>query len=359
MQSQGITKTELVKEYITGLIEKKELSDDGRIPSENILTEKLGVSRVTVRRALAELYAAGSIRTERGKGSFAVGYNKSLSDISVAVIISSLEKESRFLDIYSGIQNYLSNKNITTTLLSSDYRVANEKTHINSMIENGCKNLIVMPIALEDNSAFYREHIKNGVNIVFIDQKPSELSCNYVHSDNISGGFEMTEHLISLGHKRIAYIYQEIPEISSSTADRISGYKSALKANGISCSPELICFTNRRICDKTIDHLLSLEAPPTAIFASNDYLAYTIYELLILKGINVPSQISLAGFDNLSILSPDAPPFTTVDQDFYSIGYNAAKCLYNIMEETSRIISDISIPITPLFRGTTAKPNRD
>lgn len=351
------TKTDAVSEYIIELISSKALPDSGKIPSENILSKKLNVSRVTVRRAIAELAFKGVLRTERGRGSFAIGY-KNLNNpaLTVPLIVSSLEADSRFLDICSGAQNYLSKKNIGIALSSSDFRVANEKKSVTAFFEEGHRNMLVLPVALEDSSEFYRSFIKKGVNFVFIDQKPPELPCNYVHSDNFSGGYDITEHLISLGHRRIAYIYQEFPEISSSTNARISGYKSALKAHGISQSSELICYTNRTICDKTLEHLLSLSEPPTAFFANNDFLAQTIYELLTLKGISVPEDISLTGFDNITNLLNDVPDFTTVDQDFYAMGYNAAKRLCGIIEKHDGILKDIAIPVKPIFRKTTDKP---
>lgn len=349
-------KSTIVTEYIKNLIRDKKLPSDGRLPSENSLTKELGVSRVTVRRALAELCEKGIIYTEHGRGSFASDYSQSGdSTVLIPFIISNGESSSRFLDIYSGTQNFFLSKNMQIILSVSNHNPEQEKNSIMQFKNSGYNHMIVIPNGINDNSTFYYDLIRNGTNFVFVDQKPPIFPYNYVHSDNFFGGFTITNHLIEYGHKRIAFIYYEAPQNSSSTNDRIAGYRFSLKKNNIAYDSNLVCYTDDLLCEQTLEQLLSLPEPPTAIFAVNDTLAIYISNLLSKRGISVPDDISLAGYDNLPFSETYSPAITTINQNFYNLGYKAAELMYNIIKNPTNVITDCSIPVELVLRDSVKK----
>jgi DNA-binding LacI/PurR family transcriptional regulator len=126
--------------------------------------------------------------------------------------------------------------------------------------------------------------------------------------------FDLTEHLISMGHRSIACISSDITTIQA--AERINGYLDALKKNGISINDELIFDGCQGHTDSIIDvtkRIMRLKRPPTAIMTINDYTAIDVYQAASEMGIKVGSDIAVTGFDNTQISALMNPSLTTVD----------------------------------------------
>lgn len=172
-----------------------------------------------------------------------------------------------------------------------------------------------------------------------------------VLSTNFKGAYEATEHLLSLGHRRIGYIEGRADLLSSRL--RKDGYESALSDYGVSVEAQLISrgdFTPEtgRECAR---HLLNLEEPPTAIFASNDQTAIGVYEAAKQAGITIPEDLSVAGFDNI----PESMLYdlTTIDQFVADMGYRSARMLYELIQgEQLDILSEV-IETELVIRGST------
>ncbi|MBQ4835891.1 MULTISPECIES: LacI family DNA-binding transcriptional regulator [Pseudoalteromonas] len=135
-----------------------------------------------------------------------------------------------------------------------------------------------------------------------------------VRSNDEQGAYELTEHLISLGHKEIAFIKGH-PD-HSATEKRFSGYQNALLKHGIEYEEKLVAegnFSYHSGADSAKE-ILDLEPMPTAVFASNDYMAAAVLKLATQRRIRVPEDISIAGFDNAPIARHIWPGLTTIAQ---------------------------------------------
>ncbi len=153
-----------------------------------------------------------------------------------------------------------------------------------------------------------------------------------VGAANWSGGLAATEHLIALGHRRIGFIAGPRQLLCSRT--RLDGYRSALEGAGIPVVDELIVqgdfyhesgFTQG-------DALLSLADPPTAIFASSDQMAFGVYEAIRRRGLRVPDDVSVVGFDDLPEARWSSPPLTTVRQPLSEMGSLAARTVLRLSQ---------------------------
>lgn len=169
------------------------------------------------------------------------------------------------------------------------------------------------------------------VPIVLVnDQYPGE----FVHSvliDNVNGIRAAAEHLIALDHRRIAYIGDRSGYHSD--AERLTGYKEALAAAGIAFAPELAVAGNGKHdgAIEAVHRLLALERPPTAICCYNDMTALGAIRAIHARGLRVPDDVSVTGFDDLFFAPYLQPPLTTVRQPMKQMGQMAMENLLKLM----------------------------
>lgn len=198
--------------------------------------------------------------------------------------------------------------------------------------------VIVAPVSAE---------FKSDDFIVSIDPTMSHPNYPSVHATNYQGSVDAMEYLLSLGHRRIGYISGRA-ELESSNR-RLLGYLDSLRNAGIAIDEALIASG-----DYTTEtgvtgarQLLSLENPPTAIFASNDQMAMGVYQTAQELGLRIPEDFSLIGFDNIS--ESKYLGLTTVDQFILDQGYVATQMLIKIIngipldEQTYRVQTQLVI----------------
>lgn len=173
-----------------------------------------------------------------------------------------------------------------------------------------------------------------------------------VGSTNWRGGVQATEHLLHLGHRRIACV--GVPAESTPGIERLAGYRSALDAAGVPNDPSLIRNGHYLFADGLALRSL-LEGPdrPTAVFAANDQVACGVLEAARLAGLSVPGDLSVVGFDDTLTASVTAPPLTTVRQPLANMGQLAARACINALRGTTPIGSDVQLATTLVVRGST------
>ncbi len=162
-----------------------------------------------------------------------------------------------------------------------------------------------------------------------------------VSVDDYKAGFDATNYLISLGKKKIA-IACDIGQKDKHTSSgfRLSGYLDALKQNNIEYDENLIIGQSEEYDEikKIVDNLLNLEELPDAVFALADTVAIEIIKELSLRGISVPEDISVMGFDNTLMSEMYIPSITTVAQPQYDIGVKATEILLEKMADKEKYV---------------------
>jgi len=205
-----------------------------------------------------------------------------------------------------------------------------------------------------------------------VDQELGKLNIPYVFVDpigmpdqdvpvigatNFEGGIEATEHLLSLGHRRIGIVTGERGLACSQ--ERLDGYKEALAEAGLGVDEDLICFGNFQVEGGYAGaaRLLALPDPPTAIFAGSDQQAYGVYQAVKAAGLSVPDDISVVGFDDVPLCQWVSPPLTTVRQPLTEMAREATRILvemaYRDIEPPSK---KIELPTSLVVRESTAPP---
>lgn len=183
-------------------------------------------------------------------------------------------------------------------------------------------------LTLSGPSALIEAAHGSGLPFVIVDPVDTESrSMVSVGSSNWAGARTATEHLIALGHERIAWIGG--PEASAAARDRVYGYQAALDAAGLTIDPTLVR-SARFAVDAGREHareLLGLERPPTAIMAADDEIAFGVLSTAHDLGIRVPDQLSVTGFDDTPQAAWTTPPLTTVHQHLEGMGAMAVQTI--------------------------------
>ncbi|MCS6831692.1 MAG: substrate-binding domain-containing protein, partial [bacterium] len=178
-----------------------------------------------------------------------------------------------------------------------------------------------------------------GIPLVFLDRRPPEgFPADYVGVDNRYAAAQVVHHLISRGHRHIAHITNV--DNASTVHERLQGYRDALMEAGIPFRPELVLTETgspeagyHSVHEALATQLLELPGPPTAVFCVNDMLALRLVDALRDRGVRVPEDIAVAGFDGLERWLPGSPFLTTANQPFERIGEWAARLLLQRVEQ--------------------------
>lgn len=182
---------------------------------------------------------------------------------------------------------------------------------------------------LSDESVIqYLKEIRN-VDYVMIEDDVPELACNKLLIDNLGGARQAVKYLIGKGHRDIAHICGNPNK--KVTKERLDGYVDAMQKAGLEVKNQYVqcTSTDYRSGYDCMSALLNLEQPPTAVFCSDDAIASFAIRAILDRGLRIPEDISIMGFDNQTIL-PDhyrGPEITSVSQPLYNIGMDSVRIL--------------------------------
>ena len=199
--------------------------------------------------------------------------------------------------------------------------------------ERKVDGIIYVPPADGDYSDHTRRFVRQGIPFVEINRQREADLLDCVLADNLRGAYRGTQHLIGLGHERIALVVGS-PETTTG-ADRIQGFKHAMMDAGLAIDPQLL-----KVGDFSKDHgleateqLLALSPRPTAIFATSNRLLVGTMTALARRGVRVPDEMSVVAFDDSEWLSFWQPPVTTVDIAVEEMGMLAVDLLLRWIRE--------------------------
>ncbi|MFN8077071.1 MAG: LacI family DNA-binding transcriptional regulator [Kineosporiaceae bacterium] len=223
------------------------------------------------------------------------------------------------------------------------------------LVAAGRAGVVVVAAALGDHR--FEELAGSGVPLVVVD--PPQLprrDLASVGATNWAGGRVATQHLIALGHRRIATITGR-PALLCSRA-RLDGYRSALEEAGLPFDASLVRegtfrhdagFTQAGV-------LLDLPDPPTAVVAGSDQQAFGVIEAARVRGLRVPEDVSVVGFDDLPVARWASPPLTTVRQPLADMGRMAARIVMQQARGEDAVTTQVELSTELIVRHSTAPP---
>ena len=211
-------------------------------------------------------------------------------------------------------------------LCNSEGSLAYEGEYIADMLERRVDGLLVVPVSDESRSSL-RLLERHGIPYALIDRTVPGIDADVVQGDSVGGARALIEHLISLGHTRIAMLAES--NSVSTSRDRRRGYREALEAAGLASTPDLLVETTVDLQGgyRGMLVLLDFEPRPTAVFAINNLVAAGAVKAIRERGFAVPDDLALVAFDDIEHEVALSPFLTVMPQPAESFGTIAAHLL--------------------------------
>lgn len=270
----------------------------------------------------------------------------------LGLIIPDIQNQF-YSNIVRGIEDVTYGNDYAVILCNSDENPNKERFYLEVLKSESVDGIILPPIHQ------FGEEIENfidlGIPIVCVDRKLMRKNVDTVVIGNEKGGYDAVNHLIELGHKKIAILTSSLQ--FSSFDERQKGYERALKENGIEIDKRLIKEGDPRSSEaarELTNELLDLDTPPTAIFATNNLMTLGVLEALNKHDLRIPDDISIVGFDDLPWAKAISPPLTAVKQPAYEMGQKAAELFFKRVEDPSREAEEIVLEPKLVIRESTA-----
>lgn len=258
-----------------------------------------------------------------------------------------------FTDLTRGAEDVANERGYSIFFCNTDDNLDKEIKYINNMIEKQVDGIALAGAAVRNKELEEKMNIK--IPIVSLDRNVyfKEIE-GKVEVNNFSGAYDAVTYLIKQKHTKIMYLSGQLN--TKPALDRLEGYKKALEDNNIAYDENLVLvgrYTSEfgYECMKTT----AIDEDVTAVFCANDLIAIGAMNALKEKGIRIPQDISIVGFDDIYIASLVAPPLTTVRQPSYDIGYLAVETLINILEEKSNQKNKVEIKLELIIRESSDK----
>jgi DNA-binding LacI/PurR family transcriptional regulator len=194
---------------------------------------------------------------------------------------------------------------------------------------------------------------QEDIPFVVVGRRVESPEVSYVTPDHAAGALAITRHLIDLGHRRIAFTTR--PELGITSRDRLASYKQALIEAGIAYDESLVVPTSTEPGHDyaAMNSLLDLPHPPTAVFAIHDTVALECLRAAADRGLQVPEDVAIAGFDDWRASLTSQPPLTTVHPPLPEIGLRATEILLAHVADPNLPPERVTLPVELVIRQST------
>jgi LacI family transcriptional regulator len=261
------------------------------------------------------------------------------------------------VEIIRGVEDIAHASGVGTVVSAIHRRTTSARQWLQNMRARATDGVILVTSDLE--SPVGAELRRLDVATVVIDPAGvPALDVPTIGATNWSGGLSATEHLLSLGHRRIGFIAG--PRRLLCSRARLDGYRAGLEAAGIELEEDLVRpgdFYHESGFDGG-NALLDLPNRPTAIFAASDQMAFGVYEAVRRHGLRVPDDVSVVGFDDLPEVRWSSPPLTTVRQPLAEMGILAARTVLRLAQGEKLESPRVELATTLVVRDSTAPAPR-
>lgn len=253
-----------------------------------------------------------------------------------------------FAELARGAEDAAEKKGYSVILCNTDNKGSKEERYIKILQEKKVDGIIMT--AAENSAAKSLERCNTPIVLVDRDIE-LDREIGRITVDNEKGAYMATKFLIEKGCSNIAYISSKL--WSKPSAERLQGYKRALRENGMKFKEDITYYKNFRTETGYLGILNVIEKDKTidGIFCGNDLIAIGAINALKEKGIRIPEDVKVVGFDNISICDFLSPPLTTVKQPIYEMGEEAIKMLIDIINNRSTSLNKVLNP-TLIKRGS-------
>ncbi len=298
------------------------------------IAQELNISPSTVSRALKGHYSIGretikavkKLADKRGYRPNSIAASlRSKKTNNIGVVISWINRPF-MSSLISGIEMEANQKGYNVVITQSHDSFEKEVANAQALFDSRVGGLVVS-LAMETKKYdHFKQFMKNDIPVVFVDRVTDALNCDLVLIDNHNAAYEATKHLIEQGCKKIAHVGGVLSR--NIYNDRQRGYIDALKKHGIPIDDNYIIESDKLSADegtRTAEYLLNLAEPPDGIFVANDTAAVSIIQYAKSKGIKIPQELAIIGFNNDPISLIVEPALSSVSHPAVEMGQIAAQ----------------------------------
>lgn len=329
-----------------------------RRPKIKDIAERLGVSPATVSRALSGTgLVAEPTLTRIREAARVLNYRPNVSarnlrtrrSMSVLMVVRDIGNPF-YLEVMKGVEQAAREAGYSVLMGNTENDPDREIEYFDMLRDGHADGMILMTGKLPARLA--REGVSRLPLVVALEAIEG-FGLPHVQIDNLRAAREAVEHLIGLGHRRIAHITGPLPEFMASL--RRDGWCAAMKAADIPFPDayeqrgDYLLHTGQELCARLFDW----RRPPTAIFCANDEMAFGAIHELRRRGLDVPGDVSVVGFDDIYLSAAIFPPLTTVSQPRAEIGRAAMAMLLDVIGEERVGPEPLVLETTLKIRGTT------
>jgi LacI family transcriptional regulator len=314
----------------------------------NVETRSL-VNQETAQRVLGAAERLGYLPNPIARGL------KTNRSYTIGVLVPDITNPL-FPPILRGIEDRLEEEGYTALMANTDNDRERERIDWQTMRARQVDGIIAGTADRTDSLA--EEITGSGVPLVLVNRRVDDPAIRAATPDDRAGMRLAVEHLVSLGHSRIAHISG--PLEFSSGHDRHEGFLESMRECGLEPDPELVivskAFTEPEGA-KACGVLLDRGGGPTAIAASNDLIALGCYDVCLERSIHCPTELSVTGFNDMPFADRFQPPLTTVRIRPYEVGVAAAELMLEVLRIPGGEARQVQLKPELVVRGSTAPPS--
>ena len=328
------------------------------------IARRANVSTATVSRTLNQ---TGTVRPETARKVWRVAaalnyYPNSHARALVSgrsrllgLIVSDITNPF-FPELVHSFETLATGQGYDLILTSTDYQTARMTVCVRRMLERKVDGVAIM--TSEMDLGLIKELARRGVPLVFMDVGRVGPRMSHVLIDYAHGIRQAVDHLVQLGHKRVAFIAGPLDLHSART--RRQAFLDGMRAHGIKPDPKLLREGTHTAegGQQAMAALLKSPKRPTAVLCSNDWTAIGALHAVDAAGLRVPEDISIVGFDDIPLASYTRPPLTSVRMSAGDVGATAFDALFRLIGGERLEGDAYQIPTKLVVRASTAKPKR-
>ncbi len=340
-EEQAVLKHEQITQQLRERLQNAVYEAGAFLPSERLLAEEFGVSRPTLRKALAPLVEAGMLVNHPGVGTRVAqtngmqtgqrgqkaGPKEARSDWRIIALLLPDINNRFFIEVTEAIEYTALQRGYQLLLCNSRRQASLEAVHVRQLAARSVDGVIIGHDPNQEPPATLALLEEAGIPFVFLFGSPRAAQYDSIVLDEQAGVQQVLKYLFSLGHREIAFCR---PVAGDTPHPRETAYRTILRESALAVrEPFILPFEKLEGVSglDAVRKLLAAKPKPTAVFAGNDHSALILLKHLAALGVRVPEDVSVVGFDNLAFTEHLTTPLTTVDQPKQEIGRRAVELL--------------------------------
>lgn len=334
------------------------------MPTIRDVAKRAGVATMTVSRVINNSgYVSDTTRSKVEAAINELGYVPNMLGPSLrfnqtntlALVLTDITNPF-WTTLARGVEDAAHERGYSVILCNTDESLEKQDQYLTMLLKRRIDGLLFVPAG--DKAEPVRLIQKQKVAVVILDRNIPNVNVDIVRGDSFDGAYQLTKHLIELGHKQIAILSG--PQNISTSVERVEGFCQALKEAGLELNTDNIYWGNfsQNMGAEMAKQALKTSPRPTAFVAVNNFVANGAWQALHEADLKVPEDVSLVTFDDIPATISPIPFLTVAIQPAYEMGYQATQLLLaRLLNEGPAERQEIVLPIKLFIRQSSTPPN--